>query len=292
MQKPDDSNDPHPLYQPMKPDVPDYKPSLPQEPSDTKHGKYEADTVAAGDTTQYTPIPNQTTKKNWFVGLSRRTKIVAGVTLLIVIFVAAFVPAYLTTHNNNNDSTSTSSSNSTTTSPTNSTTKPPPNRPNVTPAGLPINNATYRISVGNGRNGCNQFLSVVGCSSGGTVDMYSGDDNSGRQEFLFTLVEGKTNIYNIAVGGRSGCNTFLSSSPCPSNVVTLFGGDDQSGRQQWFANPIANTTNRFNLMTVTGRAGCNQFLSTADCTNSSNLVDMFNVDDGSGRQRWVLTRIF
>ncbi|KAI8584430.1 hypothetical protein K450DRAFT_219824 [Umbelopsis ramanniana AG] len=284
MQKPDDSNDPHPLYHPMKPDEPDFKPTLPQEPRDMKHGKYEAENVAAVNTTQYTTIPNQTPKQNWFVRLSRRTKIIAGVILLIVIFVAAFVPAYLTTHNNNDASTTTGSSNT--------TTKPPPDRPNVTAAGLPINNATYRITVGNGRNGCNQFLSVAGCSAGGTVDMYSGDDNSGRQEWLFTLVEGKTNIYNIVVGGRSGCSTFLSSSPCPSNVVTLFGGDDQSGRQQWFANPIGNTTNHFNLMTVTGRAGCNQFLSTADCTNSSNLVDMFDVDDGSGRQRWVLTRIF
>jgi hypothetical protein len=64
-----------------------------------------------------------------------------------------------------------------------------------------------------------------------------------------------------------------------------------SGRQQWVALPIPNTTNQFNFMIQNGRNGCNDYLSTANCDNSSNLVDMFNVDDGSGRQRWVLTPI-
>lgn len=64
-----------------------------------------------------------------------------------------------------------------------------------------------------------------------------------------------------------------------------------SGRQQWTALPVPNTTNQFNLLIKNGRNGCNDYLSTADCTNSSNLVDMFGNDDGSGRQRWVLTPI-
>lgn len=51
--------------------------------------------------------------------------------------------------------------------------------------------------------------------------------DSGRQQWLFTLVEGKTDVYNIVVGGRSGCNTFLSVQGCPSNYVTLQGGDDR-----------------------------------------------------------------
>jgi hypothetical protein len=51
--------------------------------------------------------------------------------------------------------------------------------------------------------------------------------DSGRQQWLFTLVEGTTNVYNIAVGGRPGCATFLSGSPCPSNLMTLNGGDDR-----------------------------------------------------------------
>jgi hypothetical protein len=182
MQKPDDSNDPHPLYQPMKPDVPDYKPdhtpdhkaALPLPPSNN-YGKYETENVAGDKKVQNTPTPEltptQTPKQNWFARLSRRTKIIAGVILLIVIFVAAFVPAYLTTHNNNNADTTN------TTSPTNTTIVPSGARLNFTDAGLPINNATYRISISGGRDGCNQYLSVVSCPAGTTVDMYSGDDS-------------------------------------------------------------------------------------------------------------------
>jgi hypothetical protein len=173
MQKPDDSNDPHPLYQPMKPDVPDYKPvPVEEQLGSTKHSKYEAESAAGNKVdSSYTPIPNQNSKQNWFGRLSRRTKIIAGVVILIVIFLAAFIPAYLTTHSNN------SANNTNTTDPNNTTTVPPPGRKNLTDAGLPINNATYRISIAGGRAGCNQYLSVIDCAGGGLVDMYSGDDS-------------------------------------------------------------------------------------------------------------------
>jgi hypothetical protein len=50
--------------------------------------------------------------------------------------------------------------------------------------------------------------------------------DSGRQHWLFRLVENKTDIYTIQVGGgRDGCNTFLSGNPCPNTASTLFGGD-------------------------------------------------------------------
>ncbi|KAJ6475423.1 hypothetical protein C8R45DRAFT_935056 [Mycena sanguinolenta] len=43
-------------------------------------------------------------------------------------------------------------------------------------------------------------------------------------------------------------------------------------------------TSKTYRITVGGRAGCNNILSVASC--GSNLVDLFNVDDGSGRQHW------
>jgi hypothetical protein len=50
---------------------------------------------------------------------------------------------------------------------------------------------------------------------------------SGRQRWTFNLLSGKTNVYNIEVsGGRSGCNTFLSSASCGSNLVDLYSEDD------------------------------------------------------------------
>jgi hypothetical protein len=52
--------------------------------------------------------------------------------------------------------------------------------------------------------------------------------DSGRQHWVFRLVQGKTNVYNIIVGGgRDGCNTFLTGTACPSTLATLFGGDDR-----------------------------------------------------------------
>jgi hypothetical protein len=50
---------------------------------------------------------------------------------------------------------------------------------------------------------------------------------SGRQRWTFSLVSGQTNVYNIQVsGGRSGCNTYLSSSSCGSDLVDLYNQDD------------------------------------------------------------------
>ncbi|CAM0136248.1 unnamed protein product [Umbelopsis sp. WA50703] len=155
----------------------------------------------------------------------------------------------------------------------------------------PISSGTYEVTIGGGRSGCNQYLSSASCGSD-LVDMYSADDGSGRQRWTFNLLSGKTNVYNIEVsGGRSGCNTFLSSASCGSNLVDLYSEDDGSGRQEWLVVPVPGVSNQYNIMVNGGRATCNLYLSTADCTNSSNLVDLYNLDDGSGRQRWALKSI-
>lgn len=203
----------------------------------------------------------------------------------------------------------------------------------VTIPKTPFNAGTYTVTVAGGRSGCNQYLSSASCSGGNLVDMYGNDDGkflapttaviknttmlvwvfvgSGRQRWSFSLVSGQTNVYNIQVsGGRSGCNTYLSSASCGSNLVDLYNQDDGtycakhtglrtfgtlayslyigSGRQRWLAVPVPGTTNQYNFMVSGGRSTCNLYLSTHDCTNSSNLVDLFNEDDSSGRQRWTL----
>lgn len=53
--------------------------------------------------------------------------------------------------------------------------------------------------------------------------------------------------------------------------------------------PVPGANNQYNFMVAGGRATCNLYLSAHDCTNSSNLIDLFGSDDGSGRQRWVVT---
>ncbi|KAG2180865.1 hypothetical protein INT43_008444 [Umbelopsis isabellina] len=264
MQKPDAflEAEAEPEYEPMKPDTKDQDdklqiyPPLPDHKQEMRN-QIESNTSSAKQTSR---------QPSFFKRLSKRTVIIAVIILCIIIFVAAFVPAFLKTHQNHNDSSSNNSI-------------------------LPVNNSVYTIQIANGRAGCNQYLSVSTCQIGNNIQMWSNDDGSGRQHFTFQLVPNKTNVYNIFPNGRSGCDDYLSSASCGFNYVDVWGADDGSGRQQWTALPIPNTTNQFNFLIENGRNGCNDYLSTADCTNSSNLVDLFGVDDGSGRQRWNLTLI-
>ncbi|KAF8209961.1 hypothetical protein K438DRAFT_1753570 [Mycena galopus ATCC 62051] len=114
------------------------------------------------------------------------------------------------------------------------------------------------------------------------------DTSSGRQHWNFVPVHG-TNAFNIIVaGGRDGCNLYLSTASCPSNLVDLFDHDDGSGRQRW---TLLSEGSPFNIVVFGGRSGCNDFLSVASCATGTNLVDMFGSDDGSGRQEFFLTPI-
>nr|GAT61417.1 predicted protein [Mycena chlorophos] len=161
------------------------------------------------------------------------------------------------------------------------------NKPGL-PAAVPSSvdtSKTYRITVG-GRSGCNNILSVASCGSN-LVDLYSEDDGSGRQHFTLQPVSGLTNVYNILVaGGREGCNLFLSTASCGSNLVDLYNEDDGSGRQRWMLTPSGSG---YNIESYAGRASCYDFLSVASC--GTDLVDIYALDDGSGRQQWTLTAV-
>lgn len=159
MQKPDAfSESPHPIYQPMKPDARDYPPGSLEQPPALGDQKQQMQYVTDGDIKKSISTP----KGFSWTRLSKRAKILAVAILCVVIFVAAFVPAYITTHKN--------STSAVATPPVNSTAS------NATSILLPKDNTTYRITIYGGRNGCNQFLSVGDCSLGNLVDMYSGDD--------------------------------------------------------------------------------------------------------------------
>ncbi|KAI8582627.1 hypothetical protein K450DRAFT_226152 [Umbelopsis ramanniana AG] len=134
----------------------------------------------------------------------------------------------------------------------------------ISTPGTPFKAGTYTVKVGGGRSGCNQYLSSASCGSD-LVDFYGSDDGSGRQRWTFGLVSGQTNVYTIQVsGGRSGCNTYLSSASCGSDLVDLYGSDDGSGRQRWLAVPVPGTTNQYNFMVSGGRATCDLYLSGHD----------------------------
>jgi hypothetical protein len=127
--------------------------------------------------------------------------------------------------------------------------------------------------------------SLLSCTSDGTkVDLWNTDDDSGRQQWDITLVDGFVDVYNIKVsGGNSSSRVFLSCTKDGAKV-DLWNTDDGSGRQRWQFVPLAsNIPDYFQIKVVGGVEGGRVYLS---CTPDGTKVDLWSIDDGSGRQRW------
>jgi hypothetical protein len=135
--------------------------------------------------------------------------------------------------------------------------------------------------------GLSSNRSLLSCVPEGTkVDLWNTDDGSGRQEWNITLVEGFTDVYNIKVSkGNSTDRVFLSCAQ-DGTYVDLWNTDDGSGRQRWQFLPISsNIPSYFQIKVVGGVNGGRVYLS---CVPEGTKVDLWNIDDGSGRQRWQL----
>jgi len=132
------------------------------------------------------------------------------------------------------------------------------------------------IRVSGGTNAGEDFLS---CTDWGLVDLYSENDGSGRQTWVFHAVQ--KNTFNILVsGGTNEGATFLSCTA--AGLVDLYDKDDGSGRQRWTLEKVSPGV--YNIV-VFGGVDDRKFLS---CT-AKGKVDLWKEDDGSGRQRWKLT---
>jgi len=134
------------------------------------------------------------------------------------------------------------------------------------------------ITVAGGTNPGKIFLS---CQQGGSVQLYSENDGSGRQDWVFHQLQ--PNVFNILVsGGTLPTCTFLS---CSSDgvLVDLYDKDNGSGRQRWTLQKVSDGI--YNIKVFGGVTDNRTFLS---CT-PLGLVDLWDIDDGSGRQRWKLT---
>ena len=106
---------------------------------------------------------------------------------------------------------------------------------NVTGIG---NYNTYYIR-GAAREACGSvenFLSAIACNTQPTpnlVDTYLMDDGSGRQQWQLVPTN-VSNTFQMLVGGRAGCNQYLSTTVCSGGpTIDLYNQDDGSGRQQW-----------------------------------------------------------
>jgi len=134
--------------------------------------------------------------------------------------------------------------------------------------------------------------SLLSCTADGTkVDLYNTDDGSGRQEWNIVQVIGQPEgIYNIIVsGGVTSDKKYLSCTEDGSKV-DLYTKDDGSGRQRWTFTPVSQPNNPiipsyYNIKIVGGTNNGRVYLS---CIPDGTKVDLYNTDDGSGRQRWQL----
>lgn len=126
-------------------------------------------------------------------------------------------------------------------------------------------------------------------ADGSYADLYKMDDRSGRQRWLFQRSpDGVT--YNILIaGGTPADRKYLSAAP-DGRKVSLEARDDGSGRQRWMIGVIPIESGsipryKFQFMITGGTFRATKYLSTSA---SGGIVDLYDKDDGSGRQNWVM----
>lgn len=123
---------------------------------------------------------------------------------------------------------------------------------------------------------------------------YSGDVQlvgsimNNAAKWKFEKLDGSGSFFNIRpVGNVESDETFLSADH--HGHVDMYDRDDNSGRQKWHlkqVNPkyVMGKTNVYNIMMNSGVRNGEHYLST----NTSGNPDLYDNDDLSGRQRWVI----
>jgi len=141
--------------------------------------------------------------------------------------------------------------------------------------------------------GGEQLLSTT--RDGRKVDLYSHDDDSGRQRWNIIPIEGDDEHYHIKVSGgtRDGFEgEQLLSTTGDGRHVDLYREDDGSGRQKWKITPIEGDTEGHVHIHISGGTsggwGGEQLLST---TRDGGHVDLYSHDDDSGRQKWKISSV-
>lgn len=147
---------------------------------------------------------------------------------------------------------------------------------------------THNLQVLRGLTGNRSLLSCNG--DGTTVDLWTNDDGSGRQEWNFVQVAG-TELYNIIVNGGVTSDRRYLSCTADGMVVDLWTSDDGSGRQRWRLISVDNspTCNTYLIRVSEGVSSDRRDLS---CTADGGKVDLWTTDDGSGRQRWQIQGVW
>lgn len=137
-------------------------------------------------------------------------------------------------------------------------------------------------------HGLNTNRNLLSCTDDGTVvNLWAGDDKSGRQKWQFTRVEGYDDVYNIrVVDGVYSSRKYLSATP-DGDSVNLWSEDDGSGRQRWKVIPVKNYSgySTYLIEVYDGVWSGRKYLS---CSEDGTIVNLWGEDDGSGRQIWSI----
>ncbi|CAJ1400800.1 unnamed protein product [Effrenium voratum] len=144
---------------------------------------------------------------------------------------------------------------------------------------LPQERCVYRIEP---HGGTDRGRTMLSCTSGGVVDLFGFDDQSGRQQWTFVHVS--DDFYNILVASGTHSHALMLSTTPDGKTVDLFGHDDGSGRQRWRLTPLQSSNGTLYRIEVSGGVKNDRLLS---CTPDGK-VDLFGRDDDSGRQKWKL----
>ena len=142
----------------------------------------------------------------------------------------------------------------------------------------------YSIKVYDSTNTGKEYLWTT---TWGDVQLVSSVTNEAAK-WKFEPLNGAGNSYfNLRPNGNTESDeTYLSTNFYGS--VDMSDRDDQSGRQQWHlkqVNPryVGGMTNVYNILITSGTRTGEHYLS-----NSSGNPDLYDFDDLSGRQRWVI----
>ena len=129
--------------------------------------------------------------------------------------------------------------------------------------------------------------SLLSCQAGGVVDLWNTDDGSGRQRWVMNPVAGEPdNVYTFTVyGGTNPGEIYLSVAPNGSSVE-LAGSDDGSGRQRWALIELDEVVTTIEIPSYYQIKPLSNPAAYLSCTADGTVVDLWNTDDGSGRQRW------
>jgi len=142
-------------------------------------------------------------------------------------------------------------------------------------------NHPHNTNVASGVSNGRVFFSCT--DDGSKVDLYTQDDASGRQQWVFRHLG--NNVYNINVANGIKNNRVLLSCSDDGSRVDLHSVDDASGRQRWIVSPVPNRSGEYHIRVAGGINNNRLWLS---CTDDGSKVDLYTHDDNSGRQRWVI----